>query len=112
ERYFSGQNHDFLSAAVATQEGGLLLAGTSFSGKGLDKKVDEISGIAGLGWSLSIPNSISVEMHGKNDLTAIKAKKASIKAIAEAILPKYMAHKTQSIIPGIENITEPKNPVT
>lgn len=31
-------------------------------------KVDETSGIAGLGWSLSIPNSISVEMHGKNDL--------------------------------------------
>ncbi|WP_445432135.1 T9SS type A sorting domain-containing protein [Chryseobacterium indoltheticum] len=38
EKYFSGQNHDFLSAAVATQEGGFLLAGTSFSGKGLDKK--------------------------------------------------------------------------
>lgn len=32
-------------------------------------KVDETSGIAGLGWSLSIPNGISVEMHGKNDLT-------------------------------------------
>jgi YD repeat-containing protein len=31
-------------------------------------KVDESSGIAGLGWSLSIPNGISVEMHGKNDL--------------------------------------------
>ncbi len=43
ERYFSGQNHDFLSAAVATQEGGFLLAGTSFSGKGLDKK-DESKG--------------------------------------------------------------------
>ncbi|HEX7870694.1 MAG TPA: T9SS type A sorting domain-containing protein [Chryseobacterium sp.] len=38
EKFFSGQNHDFLSAAVATQEGGFLLAGTSFSGKGLDKK--------------------------------------------------------------------------
>ncbi|MCX8532088.1 hypothetical protein [Chryseobacterium luquanense] len=38
EKYFSGQNHDFLSATVATQEGGFLLAGTSFSGKGLDKK--------------------------------------------------------------------------
>uniref|UniRef100_UPI003AF598AE hypothetical protein n=1 Tax=Chryseobacterium bernardetii TaxID=1241978 RepID=UPI003AF598AE len=31
-------------------------------------KVDEISGIAGLGWSLTVPNTISVEMHGKNDL--------------------------------------------
>ena len=38
EKYFSGQNHDFLSSTVATQEGGFLLAGTSFSGKGLDKK--------------------------------------------------------------------------
>lgn len=32
-------------------------------------KVDETSGVAGLGWSLSVPNTISVEMHGKNDLT-------------------------------------------
>ncbi len=38
EKYFSGQNHDFLSATVATQEGGFLLAGTSHSGKGIDKK--------------------------------------------------------------------------
>ncbi len=38
EKYFSGQNHDFLSATVATQEGGFLAAGTSYSGKGLDKK--------------------------------------------------------------------------
>jgi hypothetical protein len=38
EKYFSGQNHDFLSATVATQDGGFLLAGTSHSGKGLDKK--------------------------------------------------------------------------
>ncbi len=38
EKYFSGQNHDFLSATVATQEGGFLLAGTSHSGKGLGKK--------------------------------------------------------------------------
>ena len=38
EKYFSGQNHDFLSATVNTQEGGFLLAGTSYSGKGLDKK--------------------------------------------------------------------------
>ena len=44
EKYFSGQNHDFLSAAVNTQEGGFLLAGTSFSGKGLDKKEDSKGG--------------------------------------------------------------------
>ncbi|WP_412468728.1 T9SS type A sorting domain-containing protein [Pedobacter sp. KLB.chiD] len=44
EKYFSGQNHDFLSATVNTQEGGYLLAGTSFSGKGLDKKDDSKGG--------------------------------------------------------------------
>ncbi|WP_449387133.1 T9SS type A sorting domain-containing protein [Chryseobacterium lineare] len=44
EKYFSGQNHDFLSATVNTQEGGFLLAGTSFSSKGLDKKDDSKGG--------------------------------------------------------------------
>ncbi|RZJ90527.1 MAG: T9SS type A sorting domain-containing protein [Chryseobacterium sp.] len=44
EKYFSGQNHDFLSATVATQEGGFLLAGTSYSGKGFDKKDDTKGG--------------------------------------------------------------------
>ncbi|SFN34950.1 Por secretion system C-terminal sorting domain-containing protein [Chryseobacterium oleae] len=44
EKYFSGQNHDYLSASVATQEGGFLLAGTSYSGKGLDKKEDTRGG--------------------------------------------------------------------
>ncbi|MGD1319270.1 T9SS type A sorting domain-containing protein [Chryseobacterium sp. 2R14A] len=44
EKYFSGQNHDFLSATVSTQEGGFLLAGTSFSSKGLDKKEDSKGG--------------------------------------------------------------------
>ncbi|MCW3160455.1 T9SS type A sorting domain-containing protein [Chryseobacterium oryctis] len=44
EKYFSGQNHDFLSATVATQEGGFLLAGTSYSGKGLDKKEESKGG--------------------------------------------------------------------
>ncbi|SIT12134.1 Por secretion system C-terminal sorting domain-containing protein [Chryseobacterium ureilyticum] len=38
EKYFSGQNHDYLSSTVTTQDGGFLLAGTSYSGKGLDKK--------------------------------------------------------------------------
>ncbi|WP_223607295.1 T9SS type A sorting domain-containing protein [Chryseobacterium sp. OSA05B] len=44
EKYFSGQNHDYLSASVATQEGGFLMAGTSYSGKGLDKKEDSKGG--------------------------------------------------------------------
>ncbi|ANF49958.1 secretion protein [Chryseobacterium glaciei] len=43
EKFFVGNNHDFLSANVPTQEGGNLLAGTSYSGKGLDKK-DESNG--------------------------------------------------------------------
>ncbi|MGE8532957.1 MAG: T9SS type A sorting domain-containing protein [Chryseobacterium sp.] len=38
EKYFSGSNHDYLSATVTTQDGGFLVAGTSFSGKGFDKK--------------------------------------------------------------------------
>ncbi|WP_160137662.1 T9SS type A sorting domain-containing protein [Chryseobacterium sp. c4a] len=44
EKYFSGNNHDYLSATVATQEGGFLLAGTSYSDKGLDKKDDAKGG--------------------------------------------------------------------
>jgi hypothetical protein len=44
EKYFSGQNHDFLSAAVNTQDGGFILSGTSFSSKGLDKKDDSKGG--------------------------------------------------------------------
>jgi len=44
EKYFSGQNHDFLSATVNTQDSGFVLAGTSFSGKGLDKKEDSKGG--------------------------------------------------------------------
>ncbi|RXM40448.1 secretion protein [Chryseobacterium sp. CH21] len=44
EKYFSGENHDYLSATVATQDGGFLLAGTSYSGKGLDKKEDSKGG--------------------------------------------------------------------
>ncbi|MCT2407051.1 T9SS type A sorting domain-containing protein [Chryseobacterium antibioticum] len=43
EKYFSGQNHDYLLASVATQDGGFLVSGTSYSGKGLDKK-DESKG--------------------------------------------------------------------
>ncbi|MGV2449170.1 UNVERIFIED_CONTAM: hypothetical protein POZ17_07275 [Ralstonia mannitolilytica] len=44
EKYFSGQNHDYLSATVTTHDGGFLLAGTSYSGKGLDKKEDSKGG--------------------------------------------------------------------
>ncbi|WP_288443706.1 T9SS type A sorting domain-containing protein [uncultured Chryseobacterium sp.] len=44
EKYFSGQNHDYLSATVTTQDGGFLLAGSSYSGKGLDKKEDSKGG--------------------------------------------------------------------
>ncbi|WP_343664788.1 T9SS type A sorting domain-containing protein [Chryseobacterium mucoviscidosis] len=44
EKYFSGKNHDFLSATVNTQEGGFLLAGSSYSGKGRDKKEDSKGG--------------------------------------------------------------------
>ncbi|WP_153395236.1 T9SS type A sorting domain-containing protein [Chryseobacterium vaccae] len=44
EKYLSGQNHDYLSASVSTQEGGFLIAGTSYSGKGLDKKEESKGG--------------------------------------------------------------------
>ncbi|WP_294287204.1 T9SS type A sorting domain-containing protein, partial [uncultured Chryseobacterium sp.] len=44
EKYFSGKNHDFLSATVNTQEGGFLIAGTSYSGKGLEKKEESKGG--------------------------------------------------------------------
>ena len=44
EKYLSGQNHDYLSASVSTQEGGFLISGTSFSGKGLDKKEESKGG--------------------------------------------------------------------
>lgn len=44
EKYFSGKKNDFLSATVNTQDGGFLLAGTSFSGKGLDKKEESKGG--------------------------------------------------------------------
>jgi hypothetical protein len=44
EKYFSGNNHDYLSASVTTQDGGSLISGTSYSGKGLDKKDDSKGG--------------------------------------------------------------------
>ncbi|BFO64701.1 T9SS type A sorting domain-containing protein [Chryseobacterium sp. KCF3-3] len=44
EKYFSGNNHDYLSSTVTTQEGGFLITGSSYSGKGLDKKEDSKGG--------------------------------------------------------------------
>ena len=44
EKYFSGVNHDHLTSTVTTQEGGFLLAGTTYSSKGLDKKDDSKGG--------------------------------------------------------------------
>ena len=44
EKYFSGKNHDFLNTCISTQEGGFLISGTSYSGKGLDKKEDSKGG--------------------------------------------------------------------
>jgi len=44
EKYFAGKNHDYLSASLSTQDGGFVLAGTSYSGKGLDKKDDSKGG--------------------------------------------------------------------
>jgi hypothetical protein len=38
EKYFSGNQHDYLSSTVSTQEGGFLLTGTSYSSLALDKK--------------------------------------------------------------------------
>ena len=44
EKYFAGKNHDYLSASLSTQDGGFVFAGTSYSGKGLDKKDDSKGG--------------------------------------------------------------------
>jgi hypothetical protein len=44
EKYFAGKNHDYLSASLSTQDGGFAIAGTTYSGKGLDKKDDSKGG--------------------------------------------------------------------
>ncbi|WP_426479107.1 T9SS type A sorting domain-containing protein [Chryseobacterium sp. CBSDS_008] len=44
EKFFVGNNHDYLSATVATQDGGFLVSGTSFSSKSVDKKEDSKGG--------------------------------------------------------------------
>ncbi|QQV02482.1 MULTISPECIES: T9SS type A sorting domain-containing protein [Chryseobacterium] len=38
EKYFAGNNHDYIQSTISTQDGGFALAGTSFSTSGLDKK--------------------------------------------------------------------------
>ncbi|MCS3528649.1 T9SS type A sorting domain-containing protein [Chryseobacterium sp. JUb7] len=44
EKYFAGNNHDFLAGTVATQDGGFLISSTSYSSKSLDKKEDSKGG--------------------------------------------------------------------
>ena len=44
EKYLSGNNHDYLSSTVTTQDGGFLISGTSYSEKGLDKKENSKGG--------------------------------------------------------------------
>lgn len=43
-KFFSGSGHDHLISTVVTKEGGSLLAGTSYSTKGLDKKEESKGG--------------------------------------------------------------------
>lgn len=40
EKYYSGDKHDYLISGISTQEGGFLLAGTSYSSLADDKKQD------------------------------------------------------------------------
>lgn len=44
EKYFSGKNHDFIGSTVATQEGGFIVSGTTYSNVGLDKKQESNGG--------------------------------------------------------------------
>ncbi|QDP85247.1 T9SS type A sorting domain-containing protein [Chryseobacterium sp. SNU WT5] len=44
EKYFSGDKHDYLAATAPTTEGGFLLAGTSYSSYGKDKKEQSFGG--------------------------------------------------------------------
>lgn len=44
DRYFGGSRHDYLISSIATQEGGFLLAGTSFSNESGDKKENNLGG--------------------------------------------------------------------
>ncbi|MGC4129632.1 MAG: T9SS type A sorting domain-containing protein [Bergeyella sp.] len=44
EKYFGGSRHDYLASGIATQEGGFLLAGTSYSNQSGDKKEHNTGG--------------------------------------------------------------------
>ena len=44
DKYFGGTRHDYLTTSVATQEGGFLLAGTSFSNQSGEKKINNLGG--------------------------------------------------------------------
>ncbi len=44
DRYYGGNRHDYLVSSVSTQEGGFLLAGTSYSAQGSDKKKHSLGG--------------------------------------------------------------------
>jgi len=71
EKYFSGNRHDYLAATAPTQEGGFILAGTSFSSTGLDKKnqsmgasdiwIIKIDGDGGEQWQATIGTSLNEE---------------------------------------------------
>ena len=44
DQYFGGTRHDYLMSSIATQEGGFLLTGTSFSNQSGDKKENNLGG--------------------------------------------------------------------
>jgi hypothetical protein len=44
DKYFGGSKHDYLTSSIATQDGGNLLAGTSFSNTSGDKKDNNLGG--------------------------------------------------------------------
>lgn len=44
DKYFGGTRHDYLISSIATQEGGFLLAGTSYSNQSGDKKENNLGG--------------------------------------------------------------------
>lgn len=44
EKYFSGGRHDYLASTVSTQEGGFILAGTSWSSAGGNKREESFGG--------------------------------------------------------------------
>jgi hypothetical protein len=55
EKYFSGNQHDYLGSTASTQEGGFLLAGTSYSSLAMDKK-DKSNGSSDI-WIIKVNES-------------------------------------------------------